>query len=369
MLTGFQSTIIQKVKMMNETIKISIVMPVYNTPEKILREPVHSVLNQTYNTIELIIVDDGSKPECRGICDEIKKTDTRIVVLHQTNSGVSSARNNGTKAATGDYVMYMDSDDILGSLALEEGVAVIQNTNADFAFAAIQHIRDFKDFKGTTGGAVKNYILYEKGQIDEVRHSFLTQRNPHYNKIMGTGFVNRGPCARLVKNKIAKSVTFNENLKIGEDVEWNMRVLSACTSVVFVPSIWYGYLIYGSSSLRKYYGNRAQLLETYLNELYSNNKEYCDKHPDDFALNLAVSFYSMVHFEYLSQDSPLGMANTNKEIKSLLQQKPWNVLADNERISHFPLRYRVFFMTCRCGIGASFLKLWEGLTRWKKKLR
>ena len=354
---------------MEQNIKISIVMPVYNTPENYLTASVMSVKNQSYSNFELIIVDDGSKSDCASLCDAISHSDSRIVIMHQNNSGVSSARNNGTQAATGNYVMYVDSDDYLAPYALEEGVCIAQKTGAEFVFAAIQHIRTIDEFKGVEGNAGLQYILYANNQIDEVRHSFFTQRNPKYNNVEGIGFVNRGPYARLVNTEIANAVRFNENLKLGEDVEWNMRLLNACSFVAYIPSIWYGYLIYENSSLRKYYGNRAQLLAMYHNELYSNNREYCDKHPDDFAMNLAVSFYSMAQFEYLSPDSPLSGTETNKEIKSLLHEEPWNILSEKARSSHLPVRYKIFLRMCRYGMGATFLKLWEGITTWKKKLR
>lgn len=354
---------------MKTSTKISIVMPVYNTPKTYLLESVNSVLSQQYNNIELIIVDDGSNSECAMVCDSIRLSDPRVVVLHQTNSGVSGARNHGTLVATGDYIMYMDSDDFLGTYALTEGISVIQQTDTDFIFAALQHVKCFQDFVNKKSNGTDQYVLYMKEQIDDVRHSFFTQRNPLYNNIQGVGFVNRGPCARLVKTNIAQQVSFNEKLKIGEDVEWNMRLLNVCNTVVFVPSIWYGYLIYEGSSLRKYYGNRAELLAMYHDELYTNNSEYCNRHPDDYALNMVVSFYSMVQFEYLSPSCPLSWAETNKEIGRILQRKPWNILMDKACSSCFPLRYRVFLIMCKYEVGATFLKLWEGMTGWKKKLR
>ena len=344
-------------------------MPVYNTPEDRLYCSVRSVLNQTYRNFELVIVDDGSEPKCATLCDTIKQLDTRIAILHQNNAGVSMARNIGTRLSIGNYVMYMDSDDYLAPYALEEGVSVIQKTYADFLFAAIQHIRKISDFAGSKNDVRNVYTFYDKNHIDCIRHSFFTQRNPQYNNVSEVGFVNRGPCARFVAADIAKTVTFNEKLKLGEDVDWNMRVLNACSSAVYVPSIWYGYLIYENSSLRRYYGNRAELLASYHNELYSNNREYCDNHPEDYAMNMAVSFYSMVQFEYLSKEAPLTSVQKNKEIAGLLKQEPWCILVDRNNQLRLPLKYKVFLGMCKCGIGVSFLKLREDLLFWKRKLR
>ena len=91
---------------------ISIVMPVYNV-EKYLEKAVNSVIKQTYKNLEIILVDDGSKDSSGVLCDELAKKDTRIKVIHQENAGLSAARNAGIKLATGKYIGFMDSDDLI----------------------------------------------------------------------------------------------------------------------------------------------------------------------------------------------------------------------------------------------------------------
>ena len=95
---------------MKEDIKVSIVVPVYNV-EKYLNQCVDSVLAQTYKNIEVILVDDGATDASPAICDEYAEKDNRVKVVHKKNGGLSSARNSGIKVATGDYLMFIDSDD------------------------------------------------------------------------------------------------------------------------------------------------------------------------------------------------------------------------------------------------------------------
>ena len=90
--------------------KISIIVPVYKVEEYIC-ECIDSLINQTYQNIEVLLVDDGSPDRCPEICDEYAKKDSRINVIHKENGGVSSARNAGLDAATGDYIAFVDSDD------------------------------------------------------------------------------------------------------------------------------------------------------------------------------------------------------------------------------------------------------------------
>ena len=90
--------------------KISVIVPVYKV-EKYLDRCVESIVNQTYKNLEIILVDDGSPDNCPAICDAWANKDERIKVIHKENGGVSSARNRGIDAATGDYIGFVDSDD------------------------------------------------------------------------------------------------------------------------------------------------------------------------------------------------------------------------------------------------------------------
>lgn len=346
--------------------KISIVMPVYNTKAEYLEHAIDSVLRQTYKNFELIIVDDGSALACAQLCDEIQQKDARIKVIHKENAGVSAARNTGADMADGDYLMYMDSDDLLAVATLQEIVSVITATDAQFVFGGLQHIQSYEQFRGTDGSGEIQYHVFEKAEMDFVVRSFFTQRNPEFSNIQGVGAVNRGPCARVLRMELAKTIRFEGNLVIGEDVEWNMRVLRACDKVCFVSSIWYGYLQLPNSAIHKYYGNRAEFLEAYHSLMYQRNREFCDKDPVPYALNMAVSFYTMVGCEYLSNQCPLSIGQKRKEIKRILNREPWTIMLKRDVFSRLPARYRVFLIACKLGLGVEMLKVWEDVKNAKK---
>lgn len=102
-----------------DNIKFSIIVPVYNV-NKYLNKCLDSILNQTYNNFELLIIDDGSTDGSEKICDEYKKKDRRIKVFHKKNGGLSDARNYGVKQVSGDYLLFVDSDDYIESKLLEK---------------------------------------------------------------------------------------------------------------------------------------------------------------------------------------------------------------------------------------------------------
>ena len=113
--------------------KVSFIVPVYRV-EKYLEQCVNSVLNQTYQNIELILVDDGSPDNCPKMCDEYAFEDNRVKVVHKPNGGLSDARNAGLSVATGEYIIFMDSDDFWTSNNHLEQLMNIVKTNSDCDF-------------------------------------------------------------------------------------------------------------------------------------------------------------------------------------------------------------------------------------------
>ena len=112
--------------------KISIIVPVYNV-EKYIFECVDSLINQTYKNLEIILVDDSSPDNCPQICDEYAQKDDRIKVIHKPNGGLSDARNAGIESATGEYLMFVDSDDYIALDMIEQLIYGISVVNAGIA--------------------------------------------------------------------------------------------------------------------------------------------------------------------------------------------------------------------------------------------
>ena len=113
---------------------VSVIVPVYKVPEYLDR-CVESIRNQTYTDLEIILVDDGSPDDCPQMCDAYAKKDERIVVIHQSNGGLSAARNAGLKNCKGEYIIYVDSDDYIKDDMIETLVAGIENYDADIAIS------------------------------------------------------------------------------------------------------------------------------------------------------------------------------------------------------------------------------------------
>ncbi len=144
---------------------VSVVVPVYNV-EPYLRRCLDSIVGQTYRNIEIILVDDGSPDACGRICEEYAANDTRIRVIHQENRGLSGARNSGMDAATGEYLMFIDSDDLIDFTMAEKMVNKAKETDADVVQCRFYFLKDDQDtldsYSDPIPGAYDGVILDEK---------------------------------------------------------------------------------------------------------------------------------------------------------------------------------------------------------------
>lgn len=121
---------------------ISVIVPVYKV-EQYLEKCLDSIINQTYRNIEIILVDDGSPDRCGQICDEYSRKDERIKVIHKENGGLSDARNVGTKQASGEYLLFIDSDDYVEHNLVEKVAEVINKRDCDMVL--FDYIKEEED--------------------------------------------------------------------------------------------------------------------------------------------------------------------------------------------------------------------------------
>ncbi|WMJ89809.1 glycosyltransferase [Anaerocolumna sp. MB42-C2] len=145
---------------------ISVIIPVYMV-ENYIDECINSVINQTYTNLEIILIDDGSKDRCGEICDEYAIKDSRIKVIHQSNGGLSKARNAGIDIATGDYIGFVDSDDYIEEDMFEFLLQLAISNNADISICGTYnkdlHLSStYKEYCYTPKEAIKTMLAEKK---------------------------------------------------------------------------------------------------------------------------------------------------------------------------------------------------------------
>lgn len=190
-------------------VEISVIMPVYNT-EKYLKESINCILNQTFKDIELICVDDGSTDNSLSILEEIAKKDERISVFHQENKGGGAARNYALTKATGKYLYFMDSDDILKENALQEFYNIAEEKDIDFLIFQAINYDDEKDEYYTSkdycmdevADLVRDKIFNYKDLNDKIFNITVTPWSKFYNR----KFVNKTGA------QFAEGLIFHDNI-------------------------------------------------------------------------------------------------------------------------------------------------------------
>ena len=144
---------------MHNDVLVSVVVPIYMV-QKYLPKCVKSIINQTHQNLEIILVDDGSKDDCGRICDTFSKEDDRIKVIHKENGGLSDARNAGIEIATGDYIVFVDSDDYIHPQMIEYLLKPVQEGIADLSVCQFEYIQDNEESIYTQIDDAK-YIIIE----------------------------------------------------------------------------------------------------------------------------------------------------------------------------------------------------------------
>ena len=201
---------------------ISIIVPVYNT-EKYLCECVESVLAQTFDDWELIIVDDGSTDRSGTIADRYAAADRRIRVYHVDNGGLSCARNFAIAKCVGEYACFLDSDDMLHPAALKLLLHKIEQNKTDMVIAC--------SHRGTSA-QFKNSIKCHSNLLSalDVLESSLYQN----------GIILHSACGKLYKTKILKGVSFTERIYY-EDLDYFYRICLLCNKITVCDADIYFY--------------------------------------------------------------------------------------------------------------------------------
>ena len=216
--------------------KISIIVPIYNARAYLL-SCVESILTQEYGDLEVILVNDGSTDGSEVLCSELAEKDPRILFLTQPNRGVSGARNLGLSHATGEYVMFVDSDDTIEPSFCAGMISAADATNADLVIGGY-----------TEDDGVKRIRHGKEEEIrisaDELRQDF----DSYYKKnILGC------PFSKLYKRERIADKRFEEGFPMGEDFLFNLSVYEECKDIVFIPVFGYIYNVQNQNSATKKY--------------------------------------------------------------------------------------------------------------------
>ena len=203
--------------------KISIIVPVFCT-EKYLPDCIESLIGQTYDNIEIILVDDGSTDRSGEICDRYAALDERITVIHKENGGVSSARNIGLDRARGEWISFVDADDTLERDAYDYLIQNAEKRGADLIQCPM-----FVD------EGAKSSVMCAPER--EILVNGASEANREFFK-----YFSGGACCKLFKRETVDGIRFDTSLTIGEDMRYNVDALARSKCALLCTEPKYHYL-------------------------------------------------------------------------------------------------------------------------------
>lgn len=317
---------------------VSVIVPVYNR-EKYIRDCLQSLYNQTYDNMEILVIDDGSDDHTLDICKSCMEQDNRIHLFHQDHYGVSIARNYGIEKAKGKYIVFLDSDDMLHPCFVSAFLKRANETGADIVTCAYLKISTDKIkqcYEKMTSDSVVKWISFSK---DDVVHQF------HSGNCKYLGVVT----CKLIRSDLIKDIRFRNKIRFGEDTLFMYDLVRKGFTMEILNEGWYLYRMHDNNTVSPlnilYQDDTTEVYrEIAVGEIKEHHPEYVRK-------------WWRMYFAMQAKKYRVAVMNGKKEMR----KKSWNAFFDTQ----IPKEFK--FIKYRYTIAMLFPRFWELLTVLKEK--
>lgn len=238
---------------MSKDIIISVVIPVYNTPVQKLARCLESVCSNNAESLEVILVDDGSKPEFfssyRSLCDGYQN----IRYYYKKNGGAAQARNYGMERTAGDYITFVDADDYISPSCLQQARWIIEKEQPDLIVGLLNLCGGESDhaIEESRSPFPDTQLFSSEEERIQLLGQMASGANPKLlfpNGYIGAG----GPVAKMIRREKLLEVKFDETLAWTEDMVWNIQLTQICKTIVLCKEPWYVHSVYEESITNGY---------------------------------------------------------------------------------------------------------------------
>ncbi len=328
--------------------KLSVVVPVYNV-EKYLKECIDSILAQTLKPLEIILVDDGSKDKSGQICDEYEKEYSCIKVIHKKNAGLGMARNTGIENSTGDYIIFIDSDDYIDSDYFEQMARIFEKEKCDTCKTSFRRV----DIDG-------KFVMDLKTELDNFKGNEIKEKL--IPRLIGSApdkkdSLPMSSCCTIYSLKIIKENNLrfvSERVWISEDTLFNIEYYLKANFVIVSEYIGYNYRINQNSLTTKYMPQRFSKCI----DMYNKEKEILETkniyNLCRYRLDRQFFNYIQMCFGQLSRDvSGLDKKDIKYEMKKICNNELVKNIVNNYPVKYLGIKQKmfVFFVRkCMCNI-------------------
>lgn len=267
---------------------ITIIVPIYNV-EKYLERCIESIVNQTYTNLEIVLIDDGSTDKCAEICDEWRKKDRRIKVVHKKNEGLGMARNSGIENATGEYIYFVDSDDYIDLDTIEKCYRMARREEADLVTFGFYRVYSNGRLGKSSIPSLEKYIF----EGEEVLGVFLPNLiAPDIENGTATNLW-MSACSSFCRLDIIKEYGWkfvSEREIISEDIFSLLQLYKVVHKVVVIPEAFYYYCENMSSLTHSYRKDRFDQIKYF----YDRCIDECEilEYSQDIKKGLAYPYIS-----------------------------------------------------------------------------
>lgn len=287
--------------------KISIIIPMYNS-EAYIRQCLNSVRNQTYYNLEILVIDDGSTDKSLKICRDMCQEDNRICLFTQRHAGVSSARNRGLDEATGDYIFFLDSDDMIHPFLLEELTRQMESKGMGLVFCTCKRL----DEKEIEKVFYKESMNLSKGEgnavtIEEKGSEFYLKYRKELSEIGG----------KLIQRDAIGELRFEQKLKAGEDTLFLYELFCKSIKIVYYYRSWYYYRMRPDSLSHTV---KSTMKEQYLEQCRKMRDSAYKREYFDFALMWENMVFYLMKKDYVEANKKGEKEKCNK-IKELSRKE------------------------------------------------
>lgn len=329
---------------------LSIIVPVYNV-EKYINKCLDSILNQKNVSFELIVVDDGSPDSCPDIIDNYSKKDSRVKVIHQTNAGVSNARNRGISEAQGEYLYFVDSDDWLVDDKLSKVLNIAKEKKLDVLFCDCYEAYESGQTKRLHLFS-KRFVFNEKSNIDRVQKSILCHK---YSPFFSAGADNAypAPWSKLIKTSLIKenNIRFNPDVcGVYDDGLFTIEVLEKAKKIAYSGIATYYYRILDSSIVHSFRQGMVERFEKNcfaMNDFIAKNQKSEDFVDAEYARRIAYLSLFLTSY-FFSKDNTNNKKKVKQELKATINRSPWREAIKKAKYSNLETKHKYTLLCMKC---------------------
>ncbi len=282
-------------------VKVSVVVPVYNISSSVLRQCMDSVFEQTYSDYEVILVDDGSDNGAGEMCDEFARKDSRFRVIHQENKGVSAARNAGTDAAEGEWIIYLDPDDWWEKNTLETVCKYMGENHLDIlVFAYFDNFPDIQNERRCWRDPHPQYMEIDEKIKHNLQIGLLDENVRSVTGYFGAVWMQIQRLDLIRK----KHIRFPDKVRKSEDTIFNLCLIDAAERIGILDIALYHYRHHGASLCSRFTPDIEEVIGMAGKELFRICEKKSTEYTEAYKIFMVKNYLAVLRQKYFHSDNP-----------------------------------------------------------------